>query len=71
MKKIFKFDGVDCASCCDKLERKLSKIKGVNDVTLNFMTQKMIIDYENENTFEEVKDTLAHFEEGVSICRIG
>ena len=52
MKKVFKIE-VDCAVCANKIQDAISKIEGVNSVTVNFMTQKMIIDI-NDDNFEEV-----------------
>ncbi len=52
MKKVFKIE-VDCANCANKIQEVLSKIEGVNSVTVNFMTQKMIIDIKDE-VFDEV-----------------
>ncbi len=52
MEKIFKIE-VDCANCAAKMERGISKIKGVKDVSINFMTQKAFIDAE-EKEFERI-----------------
>ena len=52
MKKVYKIE-VDCAVCANKIQDALSKIEGVNSVTVNFMTQKMIIDI-NDDNFEEI-----------------
>ena len=52
MKKVLKIE-VDCAVCANKIQDALSKLEGVNSVTVNFMTQKMIIDI-NDDVFDEV-----------------
>ena len=44
MTKNFTLENLDCANCAAKLERKLSKIKGVNEATVTFMTKKLTID---------------------------
>lgn len=44
MKKILKLEGLDCANCLAKMERRISKLKGVNEVSSNFLTAKMIIE---------------------------
>ena len=51
MKKVFKIE-VDCANCADKVEKAISKIEGVKEVNINFMTQKMLFDAEDEK-FDE------------------
>lgn len=48
MKKTVKIV-IDCANCAAELERALEKIEGVNEVSINFMTQKMIIDIDDNN----------------------
>ena len=43
MTKIFKLENLDCANCASKLERSIKAIDGVNDCTVSFMTQKMML----------------------------
>ena len=38
MTKIYKLEGLDCANCLAKMERKISKIKGVKSVFAEKMT---------------------------------
>jgi len=45
MKKIYKID-VDCANCANKMENAAKKTDGVHDATVNFMTQKMSVEFE-------------------------
>ncbi len=52
MKKVFKIE-VDCAVCANKIQDALAKLEGVNSVSVNFMTQKMILDIDDAQ-FEEV-----------------
>ena len=54
MKKVFKIE-VDCANCADKVEKAISKIEGVKEVNINFMTQKMLFDAEDEKFDELLK----------------
>ncbi len=46
MKKTYKIE-VDCANCANKMEDAARKTVGVKEVTVNFMTQKMIVDFED------------------------
>lgn len=46
MKKTYKIE-VDCANCASKMEDATKKTAGVKDATVNFMTQKMIIEFED------------------------
>lgn len=52
MKKVFKIE-VDCAVCANKIQDALAKLEGINSVSVNFMTQKMILDIDDAQ-FEEV-----------------
>ena len=55
MKKKFNVVDVDCANCAAKMEGLIKKIDGVNDASLNFLTQKLILDAEDERFDEIVK----------------
>ena len=45
MKKTYKIE-VDCASCALKMEDAAKRTAGVKEATVNFMTQKMIVEFE-------------------------
>ena len=62
MKKTYKIE-VDCANCADKMECAAAKVAGVDSVTVNFMTQKMIVDF-NEGT-----DPAAVMKDVLSACK--
>ncbi len=55
MKKVFKLEELDCANCAAKMENAISKIDGVEKVTISFMTQKMTIVADDER-FESIMD---------------
>ena len=44
MKKTYKIE-VDCANCANLMEEAAKKVPGVENVVVNFMTQKMIVDF--------------------------
>lgn len=46
MKKTYKIE-VDCANCANKMEDATRKTAGVKDAVVNFMTQKMIVEFED------------------------
>lgn len=62
MKKVFRLEDLDCANCAAKMERNVSKLDGVNSVSVSFMTQRMSIDAD-ESRFDEIMD------EVVRVCR--
>ena len=45
MKKTYKIE-VDCANCAAKMEQAASQTPGVKQATVNFMTLKMIVEFE-------------------------
>ena len=53
MKTKFKIKGLDCANCANELERDIQKLKGIENVNISFMTERMEIEY-NENEKEEI-----------------
>ena len=58
MKKRYKFE-VDCANCAAKVEEAVKKIDGVNDATVNFMAQKMVLDADDTRFDEILKEVIA------------
>ncbi|MBQ1331581.1 MAG: cation transporter [Lachnospiraceae bacterium] len=54
MKKTYKID-VDCANCANLMEEAAKKTKGVKDCTVNFMTLKMQVEFEDG---AEAKDVM-------------
>lgn len=44
MKKTYKIE-VDCINCAGKMEQAAAKTAGVTAATVNFMTQKMIVEF--------------------------
>ncbi len=46
MQKTYKIE-VDCANCANKMEDAARKTAGIREATVNFMTQKMIVDFED------------------------
>lgn len=45
MKKTYNIE-VDCANCANLMEDATKKTEGVASATVNFMTQKMIVEFE-------------------------
>ena len=46
MKKTYGIS-VDCAACANKMENAAKKTEGVKDCTVNFMMQRMIVEFED------------------------
>lgn len=72
MKKKFKLEDLDCANCAAKMEDAIKKIPGVNDASVSFMTQKMMVDAEDEKfdaIMDEVEKVCAKVEPDCKILR--
>lgn len=70
MKKKFKLQDLDCANCAAKMEDAIKKIKGVNDASVSFMTQKMMVDAEDESFDEIMKEVVGVCAKVEPDCRI-
>ncbi len=58
MKKTYKIE-VDCANCANLMEDAARKTAGVQTATVNFMTQKMIVEFaEGADAKQVMKDVL-------------
>ena len=62
MKKTYRIE-VDCANCANKMEDAARKTPGVKEVTVNFMTQKMIVE------FDEGADAAAVMKNVAAACK--
>lgn len=62
MKKTFKLEDLDCAHCAAKMEDAIRKLEGVNSVSISFMTQKLVLDAQDDR-FEQILD------EAVKVCK--
>ena len=52
MKKKFKCE-IDCADCAAKVETAIKKVDGVKDASVNFLTQKFMLEADEEN-YDEI-----------------
>ena len=72
MKKQFKLDEIDCDNCVANIEDGITHIEGVNDAKVTFMTQKLMIDADDDR-FDQIVDEaqkVAHkFEPDCDIVR--
>ena len=62
MKKTYKIE-VDCANCANLMENATRKVPGVANATVNFMTQKMSVE------FEEGKDAKSVMKDVLKACK--
>lgn len=59
MKKTYGIE-VDCANCANKMEAAAKKTDGVRDCTVNFMMQKMIVEFQDGADRAQVMENVRH-----------
>ena len=59
MKKTFRLEGLDCANCAAKIEKKVKALDGVKDATVSFFAQKLVLEADDEKFDEIVKEVAA------------
>ena len=62
MTKVFRLKDLDCANCAVKMENCIKKLDAIDHVSVNFLTQKMMIEAD-EKDFDHV------MQEVVKICK--
>lgn len=62
MRKTYKIE-VDCANCANLMEAEVNKVDGVKNAVVNFMAQKLMVE------FEEGKDASAVMKKVVRACK--
>ena len=70
MKKTYEIE-VDCANCANKMEEAAKNTKGVKNATVNFMTLKMNVEFEEgANEKEVMKEVLKNCKKVEDDCEI-
>ena len=73
MKTTFKIKGLDCANCAAQLENAIQKIEGIQSASISFITEKMVLEWEEDNKdviLKKVKKTIKKEEPDVKIEEI-
>ena len=72
MKKVYKLQDLECANCAAKMEKAIAKLDGVQSVRVNFMTQKMTLEADDERfetLINEAQKVIHKFEQDCMILR--
>ena len=75
MKEIkYKLSTLSCASCADKIERKVSKLDGVEEASLNFITKELKVtvkDFVNSSAlYKDVNKVAKDIENDIDVCEL-
>lgn len=70
MKKTYRIE-VDCANCANLMEEAANRTEGVQKAVVNFMTQKMIVEFaEGSDVNAVMKSVLNNFKKVEEDCEI-
>ena len=70
MKKTYGIE-VDCANCANKMEEAAKKTPGVKDCSVNFMSLKMKVEFEEDSDADAVmQEVLKNCKKVESDCEI-
>ena len=70
MKKTYQIE-VDCANCANLMEQATKKAEGVTDAVVNFMTQKMTVEFaEGQDPKSVMKTVLKNCKKVEDDCEI-
>lgn len=70
MKRRYTLENLGCANCAAKMEEKIKELDGVNSVTVNFITTKMVLDVEDgkfDSVLAQAKDIIKSIEPYVEV----
>ena len=67
MERIYILDELDCANCAMKIEKHVSKISGVRECSVDFVSKKMFVDMEHAGIEDIVRNTVAAIEPDVTL----
>lgn len=59
MRKTYILEDLDCANCAAKIEEAVGKLDGVSKSTVTLLTQKLVIEVEEDKASSIVKDIRA------------
>jgi len=65
-KKVLSVTGMTCTSCAKAIEKSVSKVEGVANVSVNFATEKLIVEFdESKASIEKIKEAVERAGYGV------
>ena len=69
MRKTWPIENLDCPNCAAKLAANMEKIDGINAVKINFLTEKLIVETDAEETaiFDKLIDVAKKFSKDIEI----
>ena len=62
MHKTIRIRNLDCAACAAELQEELAAADGLSEVSVDFVTQRIALEYEGEEALKGAIHTISHFE---------
>ena len=62
MHKVIKIRNLHCAACAAELQEELAAADGLSEVSVDFVTQRVALDYEEPASLARAIDMISHFE---------
>ena len=71
MKKIFKLNEVDCPNCAAKMEREINKLDEIENASVSYLTQKLIVEADeiNDILLDKIQELIKKIEPDCKIVR--
>ncbi len=57
-KEVLKIDGMTCTACANTVERKVGKLEGVDMANVNFATEALTVEYNDQVDLDTIKRTV-------------
>ena len=70
MKKTYILEDFDCAHCAAKIEEEVGKLEGVSKSTVTLLTQKLVIEVEDDKAksiYKDIEKIVKKFEPDVEV----
>lgn len=70
MKKTYILEDLDCAHCAAKIEEAVGKLEGVSKSTVTLLTQKLVIEVEDDKAkfiYKDIEKIVKKFEPDVEV----
>lgn len=58
MKEVLKVEGMSCGHCVNSIESNVGKLNGVSLVKVDLTNDEVTVEFDNEETLKQIKETI-------------
>ncbi|GKV66480.1 MULTISPECIES: copper chaperone CopZ [unclassified Sporosarcina] len=58
MKEVLKVEGMSCGHCVNSIESSVGELKGVSSVKVDLAGNEVTVEFVNEETLNQIKETI-------------